>query len=147
VIGWGSSTLNMLEENEVQCHHQRRAKSARLLQHRQSQVRQLSRESCGGCGRHWTRQSPSACIAARSRASRRPCRLQVEDDPGGIQVRSKDEMKEELGRSPDDGDAVIMAKLRRRGMWATVFTGPQGIAGAPKRDRHRGRADGWLTSR
>jgi ethanolamine utilization protein EutQ (cupin superfamily) len=29
----------------------------------------------------------------------------------GIQVRSKDEMKEELGRSPDDGDAVIMANI------------------------------------
>lgn len=28
-----------------------------------------------------------------------------------IQVRSKDEMKVELGRSPDDGDAVIMANI------------------------------------
>lgn len=28
-----------------------------------------------------------------------------------IQVRSKDEMKEELGHSPDDGDAVIMANI------------------------------------
>jgi len=28
-----------------------------------------------------------------------------------IQVRSKDEMKAELGRSPDDGDAVIMANI------------------------------------
>ena len=30
---------------------------------------------------------------------------------GGIQVRSKEEMKEELGRSPDDGDAVIYANI------------------------------------
>jgi hypothetical protein len=29
----------------------------------------------------------------------------------GIQVRSKEEMKQELGRSPDDGDAVIMANI------------------------------------
>jgi hypothetical protein len=29
----------------------------------------------------------------------------------GIQVRSKEEMQEELGRSPDDGDAVIMANI------------------------------------
>lgn len=29
----------------------------------------------------------------------------------GILVRSKDEMKAELGRSPDDGDAVIMANI------------------------------------
>jgi hypothetical protein len=28
-----------------------------------------------------------------------------------IQVRSKDEMKAELGRSPDDGDAVVMANI------------------------------------
>jgi hypothetical protein len=28
-----------------------------------------------------------------------------------IQVRSKDEMKIELGRSPDDGDAVVMANI------------------------------------
>jgi hypothetical protein len=30
---------------------------------------------------------------------------------GGIQVRSKAEMKVELGRSPDKGDAVIMANI------------------------------------
>ena len=28
-----------------------------------------------------------------------------------IKVRSKDEMKEDLGRSPDKGDAVIMANI------------------------------------
>jgi hypothetical protein len=30
---------------------------------------------------------------------------------GSIQVRSKEEMKAELNRSPDDGDAVIMANI------------------------------------
>jgi hypothetical protein len=30
---------------------------------------------------------------------------------GGVQVRSKDEMKTELGRSPDDGDAVVYANI------------------------------------
>jgi hypothetical protein len=29
----------------------------------------------------------------------------------GILIRSKDEMKAELGRSPDDGDAVCMANI------------------------------------
>jgi hypothetical protein len=29
----------------------------------------------------------------------------------GIQIRSKDEMKQDLGRSPDDGDAVLLANI------------------------------------
>lgn len=40
---------------------------------------------------------------------------------GRIQVESKDEIKKRIGRSPDDGDAVIMALSDSGGSWADLY--------------------------
>ena len=38
-----------------------------------------------------------------------------------IQVESKDDIKKRLGRSTDDGDAVVMAYSRSGGSWASLY--------------------------
>jgi hypothetical protein len=40
--------------------------------------------------------------------------------PGGILIESKEELKKRLGRSPDDGDAVVYCSMITRKM-ATIL--------------------------
>lgn len=47
---------------------------------------------------------------------------------GKIQVESKDDIKSRLGRSPDEGDAVVMAFWPRSSGWADAY----GVARCPK---------------
>ena len=39
----------------------------------------------------------------------------------GIQIESKDEIKARLGRSPDCGDAVVLAHYGSYGAWMTLL--------------------------
>ena len=43
---------------------------------------------------------------------------------GKIQVESKDDIRKRLGRSPDDGDAVMMAMAETTGSWGDVYRAP-----------------------
>jgi hypothetical protein len=48
--------------------------------------------------------------AARPRAARRPVRAAVVDAVSGIQVEKKEDIAKRIGRSPDCGDAVVLAR-------------------------------------
>lgn len=113
VVGWGSSTLNMLEENEVQCHAVNGAnksletsKDGRLkFANYRAQIVWQMREALDP-----TNADPMALPSDPAlRADLAAYKWKM--TASGILVRSKDEMKQELGRSPDDGDAVIMANI------------------------------------
>jgi hypothetical protein len=113
VVGWGSSSYNFLQENEVQCHPVNGANGS------------LERTKDGTLGFFNYR----AEIVWRMREALDPANpepIALHPDPAvradlaaykwtvsksGVKVRSKDEMKEDLGRSPDDGDAIIMANI------------------------------------
>jgi hypothetical protein len=113
VIGWGSSTLNMLEENKVQCHSVNGAAGSD----------EISRD--GGL-KFFNYRSEIVWRLREELDPTNPKPIAMHPDPelradlaaykwkmtkGGIQVRSKDEMKIELGRSPDKGDSVVMANI------------------------------------
>jgi hypothetical protein len=112
VIGWGSSTLNMLQENQVQCHAVNGAAKSlevseaglRFGNYRSQLVWQM-REALDPKAPDPLALPPDPALRADLAA------YKWKMTPSGIQVRSKDEMKSELGRSPDDGDAVIMARI------------------------------------
>lgn len=113
IVGWGSSTYNMLQENEVQCHPVNGA------------YKSIERTADGTLGFFNYR----AEIVWRMREALDPTNpdpVALPPDPAlradlaaykwkmtrtGIQVREKAEMKTDLGRSPDDGDAVINANI------------------------------------
>jgi hypothetical protein len=113
VIGWGSSTLNMLQENEVQCHAVNGSSKSlevsesgnlRFANYR-SEIVWRMRE-----GLDPNNQNPWALpLDPALKADLAAYKWKM--TAAGVQVRSKDEMKHELGRSPDDGDAVIMAAI------------------------------------
>ena len=113
VIGWGSSTLNMLQENEVQCHAVNGA------------AKSLERSDVGNL-RFFNYRAEIVWRMREGLDPANPDPWALPPDPelradlasykwkmtaSGIQVRSKDEMKDELGRSPDKGDAVVMAAI------------------------------------
>lgn len=113
VIGWGSSTLNMLQENEVQCHAvngangslERSKEGALRFANYRSEIVWRMREELDPTNPEPVSLPPDPALKADLAA------YKWKMTKGGIQVRSKDEMKIELGRSPDDGDAVIMANI------------------------------------
>lgn len=113
VIGWGSSTLNMLQENEVQCHSVNgstksleRAKDGGLkFTNYRSEIVWRMRELLDPTNPNPVALPPDPALRADLAA------YKWKMTPAGIQVRAKEEMKEELGRSPDDGDACIMAAI------------------------------------
>jgi hypothetical protein len=113
VIGWGSSTLNMLQENEVQCHSvngangslERSSEGALKFANYRSEIVWRMREALDPANSDPCALPPDPALKADLAA------YKWKMTKSGIQVRSKDEMKEELGRSPDDGDAVIMANI------------------------------------
>jgi hypothetical protein len=113
VIGWGSSTLNMLQENEVQCHAvngangslERSKEGALRFANYRSEIVWRMREALDPANAEPITLPPDPALKADLAA------YKWKMTKSGIQVRSKDEMKIELGRSPDDGDAVIMANI------------------------------------
>jgi hypothetical protein len=113
VIGWGSSTLNMLQENEVQCHAVNGAmKSVGIsatgnmkFANYRSEIVWRMREGLDPTNPNPWALPPDPEVKADLAA------YKWKMTASGIQVRSKDEMKTELGRSPDKGDAVIMAAI------------------------------------
>lgn len=113
VIGWGSSTLNMLEENSVQCQKVNGAYGSneisegsglRFANYR-SEITWRMREALDPNAKQPVALPPDSALKADLAA------YKWKMTKAGIQVRSKEEMKAELGRSPDDGDAVIMANI------------------------------------
>lgn len=113
VIGWGSSTLNMLQENEVQCHPvngangslERSKEGALRFVNYRAEIVWRMREGLDPANPDPLALPPDPSLKADLAA------YKWKMTKGGIQVRSKEEMKEELGRSPDDGDAVVMANI------------------------------------
>lgn len=113
VIGWGSSTLNMLQENEVQCHavngankslERSRTGDLKFANYR-SEIVWRMREGLDPNNPDPWALPPDPELRADLAA------YKWKMTASGVQVRSKDEMKEELGRSPDSGDACIMAAI------------------------------------
>lgn len=113
VIGWGSSTLNMLEENQVQCHRvngangsleRSRDGSLKFANYR-SEITWRMREALDPAEKDPIALPNDPALRADLAA------YKWKMTKSGIQIRAKDEMKAELGRSPDDGDAVIMANI------------------------------------
>jgi hypothetical protein len=113
VIGWGSSTLNMLQENEVQCHAVNgAAKSLEISKtgnlkfaNYRSEIVWRMREGLDPTNPDPWALPPDPELKADLAA------YKWKMTASGVQVRSKDEMKQELGRSPDKGDAEIMAAI------------------------------------
>jgi hypothetical protein len=113
VVGWGSSTLNMLEENKVQCvringaegSNNRTNDGAMRFANYRSELVWRMREALDPANQEPVSLPPDPKLKADL------CAYKWKMTKGGIQVRSKDEMKAELGRSPDDGDAVIYANV------------------------------------
>jgi len=113
VVGWGSSTYNMLEENEVQCHavngaskSLERSKDGKLkFYNYRAEIIWRMREALDPTNPDPIALPPDPALRADLSA------YKWKMTASGIQVRSKDEMKQELGRSPDDGDAVINANI------------------------------------
>jgi hypothetical protein len=113
VIGWGSSTLNMLQENNVQCHSvngangsMERSKDGTLkFANYRSEIVWRMREDLDPTNQDPIALPPDPALKADLAA------FKWKMTKGGVQVRSKEEMKIDLGRSPDDGDAVIMANI------------------------------------
>ena len=112
VVGWGSSTCNMLEENDVQVHKvngasgslERSKEGLKFFNYR-SEIVWRMREALDPANPDPIALHPDPAVRADLAA------YKWKMTKGGIQVRSKDEMKADLGRSPDDGDAVIMANI------------------------------------
>lgn len=113
VIGWGLTTCNFLTENEVQvvavnasAGSIERTEDGRLgFFNFRAQMVWRMREALDPMNPDPIALPPDPALKADLAAYKwKPVR-------SGIQVRSKDEMKDELGRSPDDGDAVIMANM------------------------------------
>jgi hypothetical protein len=114
VVGWGLTTANFLTEQGVQvvaCNGATKSLEwsndgkFRYFNFRAQMVWQL-REGLDPNGPEPLTLPPDPALRADLAAYKWKLTAQ------GIQVRSKDEMKEELGRSPDKGDAVCMANLR-----------------------------------
>lgn len=113
VVGWGSSTHNFLQENEVQCHAvngangslERAEGSGLKFFNYRAEIVWRMREALDPANPDPIALAPDPAVRADLAA------YKWKMTKSGIQVRSKDEMKDELGRSPDDGDAVINANI------------------------------------
>lgn len=112
IIGWGSSTYDMLRANDVQTHGVN------------ASVKSLEMSQAGLKFYNYRSEIVWRMREALDPANPNPIALPNDPElradlaaykwkmtPSGIQVRSKDEMKEDLGRSPDSGDAVVMALI------------------------------------
>lgn len=111
VVGWGSSSYNFLQENDIQVvgingaeKSLERTKDGKLaFRNLRAEMVWRMRETLDPANPDPIALPPDPALRADLAA------YKWKITAGGILVRSKEEMKEELGRSPDDGDAVIMA--------------------------------------
>lgn len=111
VIGWGSSVHTALLENNVQSvpinwankSIERTANGTQGFKNKRAEMVWRMREALDPMNPDPIYLPPDTALRADLAA------YKWKPTPAGILVRSKDEMKEELGRSPDDGDAVILA--------------------------------------
>lgn len=112
IVGWGSSTYDMLRENKVQCHSVNGARgslersiSGLPFANYRSEIVWRMREALDPTQPDPIAIHPDPAVRADLAA------YKWKMTRAGIQVRSKEEMKAELGRSPDDGDAIINANI------------------------------------
>lgn len=113
MIGWGLTVHNSLYENRVQTIGVNAANASKAL-------------STEGKLKFANLRAELAWRLREALDPSNPHPIALPDDPAlrsdlaaykwqiskaGILVRSKDEMKKELGRSPDDGDAVMLANI------------------------------------
>lgn len=113
VIGWGLTTCNFLTENEVQTvavnnasGSNERTKDGRLrFANKRAEIVWRMREALDPMNPNPTYLPPDPKLRADLAAYKWKMTKQ------GILIRLKDEMKVELGRSPDDGDAVCLANM------------------------------------
>lgn len=111
VVGWGLSTYNFLTANEVQTvainganGTMDRTQDGKLaFKNYRARLVWRMREALDPSNPDPIYLPPDPALRADLAA------YKWKMTPGGIQVRLKEEMKNDLGRSPDDGDAVIMA--------------------------------------
>lgn len=113
IVGWGLSAHNFLVANQIQtvgCNGANksleRTKDGALgfVNFRAQMVWQM-REALDPANPDPIALPPDPKLRADLAAYKWEIR------PGGVFIRSKDDMKKDLGRSPDDGDAVCMANL------------------------------------
>jgi phage terminase large subunit-like protein len=113
VVGWGLTTANFLTEQRVQviaCNGANKSMEwsrdgrFRFSNFRAEMVWRM-REALDPEGDAPAMLPPDPMLRADLAA------YKWTPTKGGILIRSKDEMKEELGRSPDKGDAVCLANL------------------------------------
>jgi hypothetical protein len=112
VIGWGSSSYNFLQENDVQCHRVsgsdgslERSKEGLKFANYRAEIVWRMREALDPANPDPIALPPDPALRADLAA------YKWKTSKSGIIIRSKDEMKDDLGRSPDDGDAVVMANI------------------------------------
>lgn len=113
VIGWGLTTANFLTENNVQtirvnaaAKSVERSRDGQLtFANKRAELVWRMREALDP-----TNDDPGALPPDPELRSDLAA-YKWKPSKGGIIVRSKDEMKVELGRSPDKGDAVCMANM------------------------------------
>lgn len=121
VIGWGLTTVNFLTENEVQTvpinaanSSLERSKDGRLkFANVRAELVWQMREALDPANPDPVALPPDPALRADLAAYKWKVTAR------GILVRLKAEMKDDLGRSPDDGDAVVMAN--RATMKIAVF--------------------------
>lgn len=114
VIGWGAGVHTALVGNEIQSvavnvsnlSHERTADpSKQKFKNVRAQLVWRMREALDPANPDPIYLPPDPALRADLAAYR------WKPTPGGILIRLKEEMKELLGRSPDDGDAVLLAWL------------------------------------
>jgi hypothetical protein len=114
VIGWGASVHTALITNDVQSvavnvgngsNEVTADKSHQRFKNRRAEVVWRMREALDPGGPSPIYLPPDRQLRADLAAYR------WKPTPGGIQIRSKDEMKADLGRSPDRGDAACLGLI------------------------------------
>lgn len=113
MIGWGLTVHNSLHENRVQVIGINAATGSKAVTsdgklrfaNLRAELVWRMREALDPTSQHPIALHPDPAVKADLTAYKWKITKQ------GILVRSKDEMKAELGRSPDDGDAVILANI------------------------------------
>ena len=113
IVGWGLSAHNFLVANQIQTvgvngankSIERTKDGALGFVNMRAQMVWQMRESLDPANPDPVALPPDPQLRADLAAYKWELR------PGGVFIRSKDEMKKDLGRSPDDGDAVCMANM------------------------------------
>lgn len=113
IIGWGLTTANFLTENGVQVVPVNAASASNAVTkdgklrfaNKRAEIVWRMRETLDPANVEGAALPPDPALRADLAA------YKWKVTKSGILIRSKDEMKAELGRSPDDGDAVCLANM------------------------------------